>query len=80
MQLQGNEALSVMKLTRSGGVVNRPRELRKTSRDQRIREYFYGPRNDLQPSLVTVSFSILRVFRIGSGFAAPRSALPIGEQ
>ena len=57
----------------------RPREYRKSSREQRIREYFYGPRNDLQPSSSTVPFTNLKVYRVGGGFAAPRSALPIGE-
>ncbi len=76
--MQSQQRIAVTKLTRSGGAVVRPREYRKASRDQRIREYFYGPRSDLQPSFTTVPFTSLRVYKVGSGFAAPRSALPIG--
>ncbi|KAK9841907.1 hypothetical protein WJX84_004995 [Apatococcus fuscideae] len=77
---RSDRRMNVIKLTRSGGVVMRPREYRKSSREQRIREYFYGPRNDLQPSSSTVPFTNLKVYRVGSGFAAPQSALPIGGQ
>ena len=77
--VQNQRRIAVTKLTRSGGAVVRPREYRKASRDLRIREYFYGPRSDLQPSFCTMPFASLRVYRVGGGFAAPRSALPIGE-
>lgn len=71
--------VTIVKLSKSGGVVVREPSLRKATRTARVREYFYGPRNDLQPHSQTVAFRDLAVFRIGGGPQAPNSALPIGE-
>lgn len=70
--------ITVFKLPKSGGVVVRDPSLRKASRTNRVREYFYGPRNRLRPHSQTVSLRELAVYRIGTGMQAPSSALPIG--
>jgi polyribonucleotide 5'-hydroxyl-kinase len=72
---------AVVKLPRSGGVVQRPASQRKEARAQRVREYFYGsPARALLPASITVPSESLLVFRIGGGFRAPSSALPLGAQ
>ncbi|KAK9814877.1 hypothetical protein WJX73_001129 [Symbiochloris irregularis] len=70
--------VTVFRLPKSGGVVVRDPTLRKTSRTNRVREYFYGPRNRLRPHSQTVSLRELSIYRIGGGPQAPSSALPIG--
>lgn len=58
--------VSVVKLNKSGGVVQRERDERKAARERRIREYFFGqPGNPLQPATTTVRSDTLKVFRIG---------------
>lgn len=58
-------AVSVVKLPKSGGVVAREADKRKQARTNRVREYFYGPMNNLQPQSQTVAAEKLSVFRIG---------------
>eukprot|EP00955_Chlamydomonas_euryale_P071528 361100-Chlamydomonas_euryale.AAC.7 len=73
--------MSVVKLNKSGGVVKRERMERKTAREARIREYFFGrPGNLLQPATASARSDNLKVFRIGGGPRAPSSTLPIGAQ
>ncbi len=69
---------AVVRLPRSGGVVDRPREARAAARTARVEEYFYGPRRELAPASQTARFEDLQVFRVGGGPRAPASALPIG--
>lgn len=68
----------MVRLHKSGGVVERSPGVRKQARTRRVREYFYGARGDLSPHSQTVSFESLRFFRIGGGPRAPSSALPLG--
>lgn len=70
----------IVKLHKSGGVVQRSSKARQQARSTRIREYFYGIGNDLSPHSNIVNFSDISVFRIGGGPQAPRSALPIGAE
>lgn len=72
--------VDVVKLQKSGGVVNRNAKYRQRARSYRIREYFYGLTNDLSPHSNIANFSDLFVYRIGGGPQAPRSALPIGAE
>lgn len=72
--------VDIVKLHKSGGVVSRNPKFRQKSRSSRIREYFYGPLNDLSPHSNIVSFTDINVYRIGGGPQAPRSALPIGAE
>jgi hypothetical protein len=66
----------VIKLAKSGGVVVRAPEQRKAAREQRVREYFYGPRHSLMPFSNTVRAEELQIYRIGAPAAAPRLPLP----
>ncbi|XP_019149829.1 PREDICTED: protein CLP1 homolog [Ipomoea nil] len=78
--LKSKPNVDVVKLQKSGGVVSRNAKVRQKSRGYRIREYFYGPSNDLSPHSNIANFSDLSIFRIGGGPQAPRSALPIGAE
>ena len=67
-------------MSKSGGVVQRTPAYRKDARTRRVREYFYGAKDELQPSAQTVPANQLRVFHLGPSATAalPDSALPIG--
>lgn len=64
---------------KSGGVVSRSKEQRSDNRDSRIKQYFYGPRNNLFPHSFEVSFSDIKdkLFKIGAP-ELPDSCLPLG--
>ncbi|KAG2483832.1 hypothetical protein HYH03_017355 [Edaphochlamys debaryana] len=77
--LKSSPRTSIVKLAKSGGVVTRQTDERRTARDHRIREYFYGtPTAPLQPATQTIRASDIAVYRIGTGPRAPSSALPLG--
>lgn len=65
------KTVTVVKLARGGGVVERSREYRREARRARIREYFYGPYRPvgvlpaLQPDSATVSFDDVIIVRVG---------------
>lgn len=73
-----NQDATLIRLPKSGGVVTRSRELRKASRANRVRDYFYGVSRDLMPHSETSPVSDLQIYRVGPGQRAPSSALPIG--
>ena len=60
------QAISVVKLPKSGGVVAREQDKRRLARTNRVRDYFYGPQNNLQPQSQTVPAEKLSVFKIGA--------------
>jgi len=62
---------------KSGGVVERSRQFRIDARQQRIREYFYGPSKNLYPHSFDVPFSSIKLYKIGAP-NLPDSCLPIG--
>jgi len=64
---------------KSGGVVSRNQEQRGESRDNRIKQYFYGPQNNLFPHSFEVSFSEIKgkLFKIGAP-ELPDSCIPLG--
>ncbi|XP_078274679.1 LOW QUALITY PROTEIN: polyribonucleotide 5'-hydroxyl-kinase Clp1 [Rhinoraja longicauda] len=64
-------------LPKSGGAVERSKEFRRESRDERIREYFYGPSGDLFPHAFEVRFADVQIMRVGAP-AVPDSCLPLG--
>lgn len=76
--------IAVIKLARSGGVVERSREARREARKARIREYFYGPPRAvgqppaLAPSSTQVSFDDVTIVRVG-GQASDATMLPVGR-
>ena len=69
----------VYRMQKSGGVVERTQEFRRSTRDRMFKEYFYGPTGELAPASQTVYFSQISLYRIGGGPRAPTSALPIGQ-
>ena len=64
---------------KSGGVVPRNKEQRAEGRDSRIKQYFYGPRNNLFPHSYEVNFSDIKdkLYKIGAP-ELPDSCLPLG--
>ncbi|XP_058464226.1 protein CLP1 homolog [Malaya genurostris] len=72
-----DRTVQVVFLPKSGGVVERPRAQRAESRDNRIREYFYGSKMPLYPHSFDVKFSDVKLFKVGSP-ALPDSCLPLG--
>lgn len=85
----------ILKLPKSGGVVNPSPEFHRECRKNNISMYFYGLNKphkstqkikglNLSPYSVKVPFKKFKLFRLGFGsdlssFLAPSSALPIGE-
>ena len=58
-------------------MVERGSQSRVEARDQRIREYFYGPTAQFYPHSFEVRFSDVRLFKIGAP-ALPDSLMPLG--
>lgn len=75
---QSTHQTEFVKVSKSGGVVTRQPPYRKSARISRVKEYFYGFKDDLQPPSVTMSMEQLQVYKVGGGPKAPLSALPIG--
>lgn len=68
----------VVLLPKSGGVVERSKDCRRESRDEKIREYFYGFRGTFfYPHAYDVRFSDVRIYKIGAP-SIPDSCLPLG--
>mmetsp|Transcript_67924 Transcript_67924/g.112909 ORF Transcript_67924/g.112909 Transcript_67924/m.112909 type:complete len:423 (-) Transcript_67924:33-1301(-) len=69
---------SVIRMSKSGGVVRRSETERNEWRNLRWREYFYGTGNDLCPQSIVLDLDAIQVFSIAEAPQAPVSALPIG--
>jgi len=68
----------VVLLPKSGGVVERSKDCRRETRDEKIREYFYGFRSlSFYPHAFDVRFSDVRIYKIGAP-SIPDSCLPLG--
>ena len=39
--------------------------MRRNSRDNRVRDYFYGKKSNLYPHIFEVKFSEIKIFKIG---------------
>jgi len=77
---QDNNEIAVVKLAKSGGVVNRDSSYRRILQSYKIKEYFYGTHKcELAPYSVIVPFSDIYIRTIEQGIA-PSSALPIGME
>lgn len=70
-------SVEVVKLNKSGGVVDRDTEARKTARVSRVHEYFYGVQDSLSPASTTVRVEDLRVFKIGGSINLLRSPVMV---
>ncbi|BFZ01915.1 hypothetical protein BsWGS_04954 [Bradybaena similaris] len=78
-QLKGDlpEFVKIVLLPKSGGVVERSQAARAESRDSRIREYFYGLKNNFFPHSFDVKFNDVKIFKVGAP-SLPESCLPLG--
>lgn len=70
-------SVKIVFLPKSGGVVERSQQARAESRDQRIREYFYGSVSPLYPHSIDVKWSDMKVYKIGAP-TLPDSCMPLG--
>eukprot|EP00112_Aurelia_sp_Birch-Aquarium-sp1_P009417 Seg207.9 transcript_id=Seg207.9/GoldUCD/mRNA.D3Y31 product="Polyribonucleotide 5'-hydroxyl-kinase Clp1" protein_id=Seg207.9/GoldUCD/D3Y31 len=73
------EKVKVLHLPKSGGVVERSKDVRRQKRDDKVREYFYGGRNPLYPHVFDVKFSDVKIYKIGAP-SVPDSCLPLGME
>ncbi|XP_067834853.1 LOW QUALITY PROTEIN: polyribonucleotide 5'-hydroxyl-kinase Clp1-like [Heptranchias perlo] len=64
-------------LPKSGGAVERSKDFRRETRDEKIREYFYGFRGGFFPHAFDVRFSDVKIFKVGAP-TIPDSCLPLG--
>lgn len=70
-------SVEVVFLQKSGGVVKRSKNFRSESRDQRIREYFYGKHSPLYPHSFDVKWTDIKICKVGAP-ALPDSCMPLG--
>ncbi|KAI3630539.1 hypothetical protein MIR68_011974 [Amoeboaphelidium protococcarum] len=78
---QSHPVVELIRLPKSGGVVDRDVSYRRKWQMQRVREYFYGNKNvELSPMTTGVGFNDTQVRRYGkvTKQSAPVSALPLG--
>ncbi|KAJ1656084.1 Cleavage polyadenylation factor subunit clp1 [Dispira simplex] len=75
----GNDQVTVVKLAKSGGVVNRDKEFLRQAQLRTIRKYFYGSVNsEFSPFSTIAWYQDLKIFRVEDSLA-PSSALPLGQ-
>ncbi|KAG0039779.1 Cleavage polyadenylation factor subunit clp1 [Podila clonocystis] len=80
VRLHQKSGIAVVKLAKSGGVVERDSAFRRQTQNQKIREYFYGTtKSELAPYSTMINYHDVDILRVGEGSLAPSSALPIGE-
>mmetsp|Transcript_27538 Transcript_27538/g.72766 ORF Transcript_27538/g.72766 Transcript_27538/m.72766 type:complete len:211 (+) Transcript_27538:970-1602(+) len=70
--------ITVVRLSRSGGVVQPDRQFKKLADRRLIRGYLYGRNSDLCPRPHVVSLDKVTVLQVRCAPAAPPDALPIG--
>src|SRR4051794_31653334 len=67
-RFQAQPSISVIKLSKSGGCVDRDEAFMRQVQQTAIREYFFGEaRRALSPSTVTVDFDSLTIYKISDG-------------
>ncbi|KAJ1953496.1 Cleavage polyadenylation factor subunit clp1 [Linderina pennispora] len=72
--------VTVVKLAKSGGVVDREPAFRRQYNSRIVRQYFYGTSGNPVSSYSTITnFDDILVVRIGEDARAPSSTLPLGE-
>ncbi|KAG2389108.1 hypothetical protein C9374_014508 [Naegleria lovaniensis] len=72
--------ITVTRLRKNPGVVNRTKEHRSKTNQLRTKQYFYGASRSLSPHSIVVKFDDINLCRIGSEWQAPESVLPIGAK
>lgn len=66
----GDEAVHVLKLTKTGGAVERDKTYMKQLHQAQIRAYFFGtPKNTLSPHTTSVDFNSLNILKFADGEA-----------
>lgn len=80
-QLKGDmpEFVKIVLLPKSGGVVERSKAVRSEARDSRMRDYFYGLKNNFFPHSFDVKFNDVKMFKVGAP-SLPESCLPLGTK
>jgi polyribonucleotide 5'-hydroxyl-kinase len=81
-KFKGRAGLSVVKIPKSGGVIDKSPEYIRAQQARSIQQYFYGTRRQpLAPHGVTVDFSEFTVYRVAEQQELSNtSTLPIDEQ
>ena len=78
--MEGTQQTTVLKLPRSGGVMERNVRDRKDNRMHRIRQYFYGCSahrdGKLQPATIHVGFDDVKIFEIGESLKLAKEMTP----
>lgn len=73
--------ITVVKLQKSGGCVDREESFMKQSRENAIREYFFGEaKRTLSPYTMTVGFDETSVWTVGQVSNVGAELLPAGEE
>jgi len=76
-----DEPITVIKLDKSGGCVDRDERFMQQTRQAQIREYFFGDsRRTLSPHTQTVDFGAVTIYKIHESNAMLASFLPGGEE
>ena len=76
-EIPEEKATSIL-LPKSGGVIKRNVPCRKRTRENRVKQYFYGFRRPLNPFIYNISFDEIEIYRIGS-IEVSDSLLPINK-
>lgn len=79
MSTHGNK-LAVGKISRSGAVVVRDALARARTRDRRVRDYFYGPFLELQPSVFKIKWADFVLLKVRRVEKIDESVMPVGYQ
>ncbi|KAI5813339.1 Pre-mRNA cleavage complex II protein Clp1-domain-containing protein [Pyronema omphalodes] len=73
--------VTVVKVPKSGGCVDRDESFLKQSRETAVKEYFFGePKRTLSPYTMAVSFDDMNVWRVGQASNVSSELLPAGEE
>eukprot|EP01028_Stygiella_incarcerata_P008059 TRINITY_DN3408_c0_g1_i2.p1 TRINITY_DN3408_c0_g1~~TRINITY_DN3408_c0_g1_i2.p1 ORF type:complete len:265 (-),score=77.69 TRINITY_DN3408_c0_g1_i2:80-874(-) len=72
--------VKVFPLAVSGGVVMRPRVVRRQTRDRLLHEYFYGKRGHFSPISLTLPFDDITIVSMGHGEQLSEQLLPMGAK
>ncbi|KAI8905957.1 Pre-mRNA cleavage complex II protein Clp1-domain-containing protein [Gorgonomyces haynaldii] len=75
-----DDKVTLLSMSKSGGVVSRDKHFRRKQQLKRMRHYFYGAQQDLTPFSRTISYADIAVRRVDEGTMVPSSALPIGHE
>ncbi|KAI8049971.1 Pre-mRNA cleavage complex II protein Clp1-domain-containing protein [Syncephalis plumigaleata] len=78
--LSNTSQVTILKLTKLGGVARRDKPFLRQSQMRRIREYFYGHPGqcELSPFSLVINFNDVKIYRVGEENVVPSSALPLG--